>query len=227
MPARALAVLLSLLLACSACGGDDDDGEEGTVATQNGCRQVEQPAAKPDGGQKPPDSPLRPADKYELAFRTSCGEFTIRLDPVSAPNTTASFVKLARSGFFDNTVFHRIVPGFVIQGGDPTATGSGGPGYKTVDRPKADARYTKGIVAMAKARTEPPGTSGSQFFVVTGADVGLPPDYTIIGEVKGGLDVVERIGELGDAREQPTQPVVIEKVLVGEFDEETATETSP
>ena len=123
-------------------------------------------------------------------------------------------MKLARSGFYDGTIFHRIVPGFVIQGGDPTQSGSGGPGYKTVDKPPADARYTRGVVAMAKTGAEAAGTSGSQFFVVTADDAQLPPDYAIVGKVVDGLDVVERIGELGDANQQPTQNVVISKVTV-------------
>ena len=105
----------------------------------------------------------------------------------------------------------------MIQGGDPTQSGTGGPGYQTVDPPPADASYTKGVVAMAKTETEAAGTSGSQFFVVTGADIGLSADYAIVGRVTSGLDVVERIGELGDpATEQPTRPVVIESVTVEE-----------
>ncbi len=105
----------------------------------------------------------------------------------------------------------------MIQGGDPTQTGSGGPGYSTVDKPASDAAYVKGVVAMAKTADEPAGTAGSQFFVVTGEDVGLPPEYAIVGTVTEGLDVVERIGRLGDpTTEQPTQPVVIESVTVGE-----------
>ena len=93
----------------------------------------------------------------------------------------------------------------------------GGPGYQTVDAPPSAARYVKGVVAMAKTADEPAGTSGSQFFVVTGEDVGLPPDYAIVGTVTDGLDVVAAIGELGDpATERPLQPVVIEKVTVGE-----------
>ena len=101
----------------------------------------------------------------------------------------------------------------MIQGGDPTQSGTGDPGYKTVDVPKADAAYTKGVVAMAKTADEPAGTSGSQFFVVTGDDVGLPPEYAVVGTVTEGMDVVERIDQLGDpATEQPLQPVVIRSV---------------
>jgi cyclophilin family peptidyl-prolyl cis-trans isomerase len=149
-------------------------------------------------------------------FTTNCGTFTITLDQASAPATAASLVGLAKQKFFDDTIFHRIVPGFVIQGGDPTQTGSGGPGYQTVDAPPADAAYTKGVVAMAKTADEPAGTSGSQFFVVTADDAQLPAQYAIVGKVTSGLPVVERIGELGDATEQPTQPVVISSVTVEE-----------
>jgi peptidyl-prolyl cis-trans isomerase B (cyclophilin B) len=220
-------VLALLLAACAACGSSSSSsdttttttttgGGAGSVASDNGCKQVDKPAAKPNGGQKPPDRPLGPNEHPELTFTTNCGSFTVRLDPKLAPKTGASLVKLAKSGFYDDTIFHRIVPGFVIQGGDPTQSGSGGPGYSTVDKPPADARYTKGVVAMAKTGAEPPGTSGSQFFIVTPADAGLPPDYAIVGKVVHGLDVVERIGQLGDANQQPTQNVVISKVTVKE-----------
>ncbi|HEU5212098.1 MAG TPA: peptidylprolyl isomerase [Gaiellaceae bacterium] len=182
----------------------------------NGCKQVDRPAAKKNGGQTPPDKPLGPNEHPELTFTTNCGSFTVRLDPKLAPKTGASLVQLAKNGFYDDTIFHRIVPGFVIQGGDPTQSGSGGPGYSTVDPPPADARYTKGVVAMAKTGAEPAGTSGSQFFIVTPADAQLPPDYAIVGKVVDGLDVVELIGQLGDASQQPTQNVVISKVTVKE-----------
>ena len=121
---------------------------------------------------------------------------------------------LAEAGFFDGIVFHRIVPGFVVQGGDQTGTGGGGPGYQTVDEPPADATYTRGVVAMAKATDEAPGTAGSQFFVVVGEDAGLPAEYAIVGEVTEGLDVVELIGTLGDpATEKPTQVILINSVI--------------
>ncbi len=109
-----------------------------------------------------------------------------------------------------------MVPGFVIQGGDPTQTGAGGPGYSTVDAPPTDAAYTKGVVAMAKTGAEPAGTAGSQFFVVTADDAQLSPDYAIVGEVTEGLDTVERIDALGIGEGPPSQPVVIESVTVTE-----------
>jgi cyclophilin family peptidyl-prolyl cis-trans isomerase len=151
-----------------------------------------------------------------LEFETNCGSFTITLDQEQAPKTAASLVSLAEAGFYDRTSFHRVVPGFVIQGGDPTGTGSGGPGYQTVDPPPPSAKYTKGVVAMAKAEFEAPGTSGSQFFVVTGEDIGLPPDYAIVGEVTEGLDSVLAIDRLGVADSPPSMPVVIERVSVEE-----------
>ena len=131
--------------------------------------------------------------------QTSCGTFEIALDTERAPKTANSFAYLAEEGFYDDLTFHRIVPGFVIQGGDPLGTGTGGPGYKVVEKPPANLAYTKGTVAMAKSSAEPPGTSGSQFYVVTGADAGLPPEYALVGKVSEGLDVVERIGKLGTA----------------------------
>ena len=210
----------SVALALAACGGGGGGTTTTAAATTEAvtaCKDVAQPAAKPDGGQKAPTAPLATGKTYTLVLATSCGAFTVTLDSKLAPKTAASLVALARAGFFDGTTFHRIVPGFVIQGGDPTQSGEGGPGYKTVDKPPADSRYVRGVVAMAKTPAEPPGTSGSQFFVVTGEDVGLPPDYAIVGTVTAGVDVVTAIGELGDpATERPLQPVVIEKVTVGE-----------
>jgi peptidyl-prolyl cis-trans isomerase B (cyclophilin B) len=146
--------------------------------------------------------------------RTTHGEFSFELDDAASPKAVASFVELAGKGFFDGTMFHRIVPGFVIQGGDPTGTGTGGPGYSTVDPPADETTYERGVVAMAKTASDPPGTAGSQFFVVTADDAGLPPDYAVIGRVTDGMDVVLRIGELGDAAQKPTERVAVESVSV-------------
>jgi len=222
-----LAFALALLAA--GCGGSSGDSttttQETTAATgtttaavgADGCTDVTVPAAREDGGATAPKERLDPEKTYKLVFETNCGTFTVTLDLKSAPATAASLVSLAKSGFYDNTIFHRIVPGFVIQGGDPTQSGNGGPGYQTVDPPASDARYVKGVVAMAKTATEPAGTSGSQFFVVTGADVGLPPDYAIVGTVTDGIPVVLRIGKLGDSTTgQPTRPVVVKSVTVEE-----------
>jgi peptidyl-prolyl cis-trans isomerase B (cyclophilin B) len=213
LPILALAVAL---LAVAGCGGDDNGGDGGG-ASADGCREVDAPAPREPEQLTPPTKQLDSAKTYQLRFETSCGEFTVALDLASAPKTAASLVSLAQQGYFDDTIFHRIVPDFVIQGGDPTQTGGGGPGYTTVDPPPQAARYVKGVVAMAKTADEPPGASGSQFFVVTAPEVTLGPDYAIVGNVLDeDLDVVERIGALGDATEQPTQTVLLEKVTVVE-----------
>jgi peptidyl-prolyl cis-trans isomerase B (cyclophilin B) len=225
---RVLALSLSLVaLVAASCGDDDEDGdagEGGAAAAQQeqqeeqprqGCREVEQPQPKPDGGAKKPSAKLDPAKTYRVVLETSCGNITIRLDQKNSPNTAASFASLTRAGFYDGTVFHRIVPGFVIQGGDPTGTGTGGPGYSVRDKPPAGTVYTEGVVAMAKTAVEPAGTSGSQFYIVTAPDAELPPDYALLGKVVKGRDVALAIGELGDPASggagTPLQPVVIEK----------------
>jgi peptidyl-prolyl cis-trans isomerase B (cyclophilin B) len=207
-----VALLLALTLAASACGGDDD----GETASGGECESVEAPDAREPETREEPSEPLAEGASYSLVFETSCGSFTVALDLEQAPNTSASLVALAEDGYFDDTTFHRVVPGFVIQGGDPTATGSGGPGYKTVDAPDQGAQYVKGVVAMAKTELEPPGTAGSQFFVVTGENAQLPPDYAIVGEVTDGIDTVERIDALGTGDGPPSQPVVIETATVEE-----------
>jgi peptidyl-prolyl cis-trans isomerase B (cyclophilin B) len=184
-------------------------------ASTSGCKQIANaPTPRKPGKQKKPTKPLAANKTWTLQFKTSCGNFTVTLDLKRGPNASASMVALARAGFFRNTIFHRIVPDFVIQGGDPTASGTGGPGYKTVDKPPKGTRYTKGVVAMAKTQTEPAGTAGSQFYVVTGADAGLPPDYAVLGRVTQGMATVDRIGKLGDQSEKPTQTVVIYDVTV-------------
>jgi cyclophilin family peptidyl-prolyl cis-trans isomerase len=202
---RAALTLLVIVvaLASAGCGGDD----------------AAAPEPRDPGQHEAPSEPLPAGKTYALTFDTSHGSFTVTLDTERAPNTSASLVALTRDGYFDDTIFHRIVPGFVIQGGDPSQTGSGGPGYTTVDAPPADASaYTKGTVAMAKSPDQPPGAGGSQFFVVTSnaAASALTPDYAIVGEVTEGLDVVEHIGTLGDESQQPTEPVVIRTVTVAE-----------
>jgi peptidyl-prolyl cis-trans isomerase B (cyclophilin B) len=202
---------LALAFALAGCGGGDQEG-----ATLDECESVEAPEPRQAETREAPTEPLDEGTSYSLVFETSCGSFTVALDLEQAPNTSASLVALAEDGFYDDTTFHRVVPGFVIQGGDPTGTGGGGPGYSTVDAPASGAQYVSGVVAMAKTQAEPPGTAGSQFFVVTGEDVGLPPDYAIVGEVTDGMDTVERIDALGVSDGPPSQPVVIETVTVEE-----------
>jgi peptidyl-prolyl cis-trans isomerase B (cyclophilin B) len=215
MKTVAVGLALAALLAASACGGSDDD-DEGDTSGSGDCEQVEAPAPKQVGTLKAPTEPLEDATTYRLVVETNCGSFTIELDQKAAPKTTASLVALARGGFYDETIIHRVVPAFVVQGGDPTGTGSGGPGYQTIDRPPNDAAYTRGVVAMAKSPTDPPGASGSQFFVVTAEDAGLPAEYAVVGRVTEGLDsTIQTIDHLGSAQtEQPSQTVLIRSIRV-------------
>ncbi|MDE2281621.1 MAG: peptidylprolyl isomerase [Actinomycetales bacterium] len=145
---------------------------------------------------------------------TSHGTLEIALDPLAAPTTVNSFVFLARWHYFDGIVFHRIIPGFVLQGGDPTGSGSGGPGYRFDDELPKPGRYELGSLAMANAG---PNTNGSQFFVISGPDgVRLPPLYALFGKVVKGLDVVAAINDVGTPSGKPRERVVIESVTISE-----------
>jgi cyclophilin family peptidyl-prolyl cis-trans isomerase len=214
---RRLLVVAGVLALAGCGGGGSKESATPTTTDGNGCVAVSKPAPKSTTESKPQE-PLDPAKTYDVVMRTNCGSFAIRLATKTSPETTASFASLVRKEFFDGTVFHRIVPDFVIQGGDPTGTGTGGPGYSTLDKPPAATRYTHGVVAMAKTGAEPAGTSGSQFFVVTAPDAGLPPDYAVLGKVTRGLSVVDRIGQLGDpasgGQGTPTEVVEIEKATL-------------
>jgi cyclophilin family peptidyl-prolyl cis-trans isomerase len=202
--APSLAIVL--LVGCGGGGGDTS-----SVALPAGCSDVSAPAPKEVHLSSPAETLQGPAT---AAVETSCGTFTISLDTASAPRTAASFAYLARHGVYDDTAFHRIIPGFVVQGGDPTGSGTGGPGYSVDERPPQTLSYTRGIVAMAKSPVEPPGRSGSQFFVVTAADAGLTPDYALVGRVASGFDVVQRIEQLGTPSGKPKAPVVIKRVTI-------------
>ncbi len=204
----AVAASLAAVLV-AGCGGGG--GETSSVALPAGCARVSAPPAKHVQLSKPTQTLQGTASATVV---TSCGSFTIALDTARAPKTTSSFAYLARHGVYDDTTFHRIVPGFVIQGGDPTGTGSGGPGYFVDEPPPQTLSYTRGIVAMAKSSAEPPGRSGSQFFVVTEADAGLTPDYALLGRVASGFDVVQRIEQLGTSSGKPQAPVVINRITI-------------
>jgi cyclophilin family peptidyl-prolyl cis-trans isomerase len=225
--------LVALLAA--GCGGDDDEtaaptptpspaatetatpedtgGEQGT-----GCKPAEKPAPKNAKLAKPSER-LDPAKTYVATVKTNCGTFEITLDAKRAPKTGGSFKYLADKGFYDGLAFHRIVGGFVIQGGDPRGDGTGGPGYSVVEAPPDGIVYKKGTVAMAKTQLEDAGTSGSQFFVVTSdqASAALTPDYALVGRVTKGIDVVDLIGTAPvSADEQPVDPIVMRSVKVQE-----------
>jgi cyclophilin family peptidyl-prolyl cis-trans isomerase len=205
--------LLSVVLATVLAGWGAGSLTAATHAS--GCPKVKAPKPRTETRKKPKKK-LDASKTWTATVKTSCGSFTIRLSVKASPHLAASFVSLSRTKFYDDTIFHRIIPGFVIQGGDPTATGTGGPGYSTVDRPPRALKYTSGVVAMAKTQTEPSGAAGSQFFVVTGDASFLPPDYALLGKVVKGMDVVKKIGKLGQNSEQgtPTQVVVVRSISI-------------
>ncbi|HEY5816467.1 MAG TPA: peptidylprolyl isomerase [Solirubrobacterales bacterium] len=193
--------------------GGEDDGDATTAATAGGCEQVAAPKPKRISFEAV-ERTVKEGEALTAVVETSCGRFEIALDSKRAPRTVESFVFLAEKGFYDGQAFHRIIPGFVVQGGDPLGTGSGGPGYSVDEKPPANLAYTRGVVAMAKSEAEPPGRSGSQFFVVVGADAGLTPEYALVGRVDEGMDVVERISRLGTPQGTPKQVVLIEDVSI-------------
>lgn len=195
-----------LVLVLAGCGG-------GSKKSSLDCQVT---SGSPTGGktQKPPAEALDSSKTYTVVLKTNYGSFSIELDQKTSPATAASFVSLTDAGFFDGTFFHRIIPGFVVQGGDPTGSGEGGPGYSCVDTPPSGTAYVHGVVAMAKTEAEPAGTSGSQFFVVTAQDAQLPSDYAVLGKVTSGLAVVDKIGTFGDSSGTPSHKVVIQKATV-------------
>jgi cyclophilin family peptidyl-prolyl cis-trans isomerase len=157
---------------------------------------------------------IDPAKTYEATMVTDKGTMQILLDPLAAPKTVNNFVYLARWHYFDGIIFHRVIPGFVLQGGDPTGTGTGGPGYRFEDELPKPGRYELGSLAMANAG---PNTNGSQFFIISGADgVGLPPLYSLFGKVVSGLDVVQTINDLGSRSGRPNEVVTIQSVTITE-----------
>lgn len=163
---------------------------------------------------------IDPTKSYSVTIETSKGTFSADLFTADAPITVNNFVNLAREGFYDGTVFHRIIGGFMFQGGDPTGTGSGGPGYRFNDELTSDHNYEKGTLAMANAG---PNTNGSQFFVCLGdLKRTLPKNYSIFGEITDGMTVVDAIGATpvtksrSGENSQPTEQVSILSVKVTE-----------
>ena len=160
----------------------------------------------------PPDMVIDPAKQYTAVIETTAGTLTADLFAADAPRTVNNFVFLAREGFYEGVIFHRVIEGFMIQGGDPTGRGTGGPGYKFADEPVTRA-YTRGTLAMANAG---PNTNGSQFFVMH-ADYRLPPNYTIFGKLSAGMDVVDAIATAPTAsQDRPKDPVSITSVTITE-----------
>jgi cyclophilin family peptidyl-prolyl cis-trans isomerase len=164
----------------------------------------------------PPPMCIDPDKRYTAVMSTSKGDLTIALDAAAAPKTVNNFVVLARYHYYDGIVFHRIIPGFMAQGGDPQGTGTGGPGYKFEDELPPPGRYEIGSVAMANAGAN---TNGSQFFIVSGpSGVGLPPQYSLFGKVVKGLDVLTDIEATGTPSGRTTETVTIDSVTITEAD---------
>lgn len=229
-------ILLAVLV--TACGAMDNDGKgkdtpaptslaESDADIESGCwtatdrvnTEGDPELANIQQWSKPPEMTIDGSKKYSAKVETNLGDFTIELLPAEAPLAANNFICLARAGFYDNTPIHRIVAGFVIQGGDPTGTGTGGPGYRFDDEP-ISLDYEKGTVAMANAG---PNTNGSQFFVVLDDLRGkLGKNYTIFGKVSDGIDIVDKLGKVqtkvgrSGEKSTPVEPVTIEKVTITE-----------
>jgi cyclophilin family peptidyl-prolyl cis-trans isomerase len=234
MPARLAAFALVLALVAAGCGSDKKKSTKTTASTpatpatttteaapatdDAGCEKVEAPKPKGPGKLKKPSLKLSASKPATVTLTTNCGDIVIALDVKRAPKTASSFAALAKMGFFDDLTFHRILADFVIQGGDPLGNGQGGPGYNVVEKPPKDLRYTRGLVAMAKSNVDPPGASGSQFFIVTAQDAGLPPDYALVGKVKSGMGTVNKIASepVSGPEGSPLSPVVITSASLNE-----------
>jgi cyclophilin family peptidyl-prolyl cis-trans isomerase len=188
------------------------------TSTAAACSTTKPPRGGTVSQSTPPPMTVSPSKSYTATIVTSCGTVVVALDAKDSPNTVNSFAYLAGKGFYDGLTFHRVAKDFAVQGGDPAGTGSGGPGYSVQDPVPAGVTYTVGTVAMAKTGAEPPGTSGSQFFIVptAGAARGYTPDYAILGHVTSGQDAVTKINALAPASGdgQPTQPTYIAKITV-------------
>jgi len=225
---RLAAAVGAALLLVAACGSDSDESDTDNAGTsisatsddtgsetptEADCPPVEGADSQTRQFDSAPPACLEPGTSYEAIVTTNTGEFTIAVDPDTAPVAANNFVFLARNQYFDDTVCHRIIPNFVVQCGDPTATGTGGPGYTIVDEPPT-VPYEIGSIAMAK--TAAPNSAGSQFFVITGSDgASLPPEYALFGRVVDGFDTaVEAMAAAGTPTGEPSEPVEIQSIRI-------------
>ncbi len=181
------------------------------------CPAVDGSSEKRQKFSEAPPMCIDPAKRYTAEIVTSLGSLTVALDAVAAPTTVNNFVFLARYHYYDGIIFHRIIKGFMCQGGDPTGTGRGDAGYKFADELPAPGRYEVGSLAMANSG---PNTNGSQFFIVSGrSGVGLPPQYSLFGKVVKGLEVVTAMESVDtDRSDRPKTEVVIQSVTITEAD---------
>ncbi len=212
----ALLAVPALALALASCGSDEPENPTGV--SQSGAA-VECPPA--EGVETPvqtfdqaPPMCIDEAKTYTAVMTTDVGDVTFALDAKKAPKTVNNFVVLSRYGYYDGVPFHRVIPGFMIQGGDPTGQGNGGPGYEFEDELPAAGEYEIGSLAMANAG---PDTNGSQFFVVTGdSGVALPPDYSLFGKVTSGMETVREIEEDGSPDGSPGEQHTIDSITITE-----------
>jgi peptidyl-prolyl cis-trans isomerase B (cyclophilin B) len=242
---RGVPVLITIALALpalAACGKDEglSDAATATTATaatvaqtttttttalpprsaKDGCNAVAPPKPSSKPTRRLSKKMLSTKSSYTAVLQTNCGTIRILLAVRRAPKTTSSFAGLVRNGFYDGLTFHRIAKpagnDYVVQGGDPLGDGNGGPGYSVVEKPSKTTKYTRGTVAMAKTATDAPGTSGSQFFIVTADEAPLPPDYALLGRVIGSFAAVNRIAKLetDPVTEMPVDPVVIQRATI-------------
>ena len=188
-----------------------------TITGDTPCPKADGSSQRTTAFAKPPPPPpacIDPNKTYSAEVRTTRGTFVISLDAKAAPKTVNNFVVLARYKFFEGIAFHRIIPGFVVQGGDPLATGQGGPGYRFEDELPRQGAYKIGSVAMANSGAN---TNGSQFFIITGqAGEILPPQYSLFGQVTEGMDVVRGVEAAGTADGRPTEAIIIQSVSIRE-----------
>lgn len=219
----ALVLVLALVVAC----GDEDAIEDPTATNQSGTEsQASEPATEPAGSDTgtegeimqwdtPPEMQLEEGKDYKATIKTNKGEIVIDLFESESPVTVNNFVFLANQGFYSNVPFHRVIAGFMIQTGDPTGTGAGGPGYRFADEP-VTREYLRGTVAMANAG---PNTNGSQFFIMH-SDNPLPPNYTIFGIVESGIETVDALATVPVSasargeRSVPNEEILIESVEI-------------
>nr|WP_127566693.1 MULTISPECIES: peptidylprolyl isomerase [Paenibacillus] len=192
--------LLLLVLAAAGCGSKEKEPKSSQTMNAEQADDLQQGSGSEETGKKQwdkmPEMSIDPSKQYSAVFHTSKGEFTVQLFAEDAPTTVNSFVFLAKNKFYNDITFHRIIETFMIQTGDPTGTGTGGPGYNIPDELGSDHKYDIGTVAMAN--TGMPDSGGSQFFICTGdvcSNLNSQPNYTIFGQVTDGMDSVMAIAK--------------------------------
>jgi len=208
-----VAIVLGVFGVIGALGRPISARSEAEIARTGGCKKVEASDPRVEHLSRPPQIVSRRAH-LTAVVKTNCGQFGFKLDARRFPVVVNSFVYLARSGFYDGLQFNRVVPHFLIQGGDPLGNGMSGPGYRVIDPPPANFHYRVGTVAMSKSSSEASGQAGSTFFVVTGGGASIASEYAVLGRVRAGMATVRRISSLGTPKEIPRQVVRIDWIRI-------------